>query len=90
MKKITLTLAVAFTATLLFAQDKALKEVQKNYLLGKIEAAKEVTDKIVADPANANSAEAWLWKSTLDAVAVANEKLKVTCTDCLNSSTMLF
>lgn len=86
MKKITLTLAIAIAASPLFAQDKAIKEIEKNYLLGKIEAAKELTDKLVADPANANKADAWLWKSTLDAVAFSDEALKAKCADCLNSS----
>ncbi len=87
MKKITLTIAsnVLFIAAV-FAQSKELKEVQKYYLTGKIEPAKEIVDKLAANPANANNAEVWIWKSTLDAEFSADEQLKTKCPDCLTSS----
>ena len=87
MKKITLTIAsnVLFI-TAIFAQSKELKEVEKNYLLGKIEPAKEIIDKLAANPANANNAEVWIWKSTLDAEISNNDALKAKCADCITSS----
>ena len=87
MKKTTLTIAsnVLFIAAI-FAQSKELKLVQSNYLLGKLEPAKEIVDKLAADPANANNAEVWIWKSTLDAEASSNDQLKAKCPDCLASS----
>ncbi len=87
MKKITLTIAsnVLFIAAI-FAQSKELKEVEKNYLLGKIEPAKEIIDKLVSNPANVNNADIWIWKSTLDAEVSNNDALKAKCADCLTSS----
>lgn len=87
MKKITLTIAsnVLFIATI-FAQSKELKEVEKNYLLGKIAPAKEIIDKLAANPANATNAEVWIWKSTLDAEISNSDDAITKCSDCLTSS----
>jgi len=87
MKKITLTIAsnVLFIATI-FAQSKELKEVEKNYLLGKIAPAKEIIDKLAANPANATNAEVWIWKSTLDAEISNSDDAITKCADCLTSS----
>ena len=87
MKKITLTLAIALSVSSLFAQDK--KFFDKMFLLytqKKVEQMKPEIDKVIADPANANNTELWLWKSTVDAEFESTENLKAKCADCFNSS----
>ncbi|MFY7963700.1 MAG: hypothetical protein ACOVO1_02280 [Chitinophagaceae bacterium] len=86
MKKTTLTLAITFGISSVFAQNKAFKDLEKNYLLGKLEASKDMIDKIVADPANANFPETWAWKSTIDAEMSSSDELKAKCADCFNTS----
>ena len=56
------------------AQD--LKKVQTFVLLGKIEDAKTENDKVLADPKGAVKAEAWYWKSRLNAALAKNEATK--------------
>ena len=85
MKKTTLTLAIVFGVSSLFAQTKGLADIEKLYLIGKLEACKEIADKLAADPNNKNNKEVWLWKSTIDASFVTNDALKAKCADCLTS-----
>ncbi len=60
MKKIfMLAMLFAFSASL-FAQ--SLDDVNKNLLLGKTQEAKTGIDKVLADPKNANKADAWYYK----------------------------
>ncbi len=90
MKKNTLAIACLLIINSSFAQNKAFKELEKNYLTGKLETSKEMIDKIVADAANANFPETWAWKSTIDAEVANNENLKSKCTTCLTSSLEAF
>lgn len=86
MKKITLTLAViAFSIATVFAQDKALKDIQKVFIINKFADAKQMTDALIKNSKYDDNAEAWLWKSTIDAVVFQDEKLSATCPTCLES-----
>ena len=64
---------------------KAIDNIQKTYLTGKLDAAKEAVDKLIADPANASSPEAWLWKSTIDADYTMKEESLAKCPTCASS-----
>lgn len=86
MKKITFALALAFIASNLFAQDKKLNDIQQKYLQQKNEEAKKAIDQIINLPEYEKNAEAWLWKSTLDAVALQDPKLSASCSNCLETS----
>ena len=60
MRKLLLTGLLAASFSGLFAQK--LDEVQEKFSKGKYDEAKEKIDKILADPKNANTANAWYWK----------------------------
>jgi len=76
MKKLSLLLTFAFALFLANAQDKAFKNVNTNFLLGKFEEAKTELDKAMADPKNESKAEAWLWKTRIWAELYGDEKLE--------------
>ncbi|MCX6209808.1 MAG: hypothetical protein NTZ59_10025, partial [Bacteroidetes bacterium] len=87
MKKITLTIgALAITSLSLFSQDKQFKEIEGKYYLQQFETVKQLVDKAILNPTNENNPEAWVWKSTIDAVIFQNEKLAASCPTCLESS----
>ncbi len=86
MKKITLTVAAALFTASLFSQDKLFTEVEKKYLTKDIKNAKQLIDQAIANPQYTNSAEFWLWKSTLDAVVAQDEKLNASCPTCIQTS----
>jgi hypothetical protein len=62
MKKL-LMIAFLFCAATGFAQDKMYKNLTFEYAKRDFEKSKVEIDKILADPKNQSSAEAWLWKS---------------------------
>lgn len=63
MRKLLLTGLLAATFSSLFAQK--LDEVQEKFSKGKYDEAKEKIDKILADPKNATTANAWYWKGKI-------------------------
>jgi hypothetical protein len=87
MKKNTLLIGGLLFISSSFAQDKKFfDKMFLAYSQKKIEQIKTEIDKVAADPANANNAEVWVWKSTIDAEMANSEELKAKCPDCLNSS----
>ncbi len=65
MRKFFLATAFALTVTSTFAQD-LLKDVQEKISKGKYDEAKEKLDKFMADPKNANNANAYYYKGVIN------------------------
>lgn len=63
MRKLFLTAAFAASLTIAYAQD--LKDVQEKISKGKYDEAKEKLDKFLADPKNANNANAYYYKGQI-------------------------
>ncbi|RYZ23168.1 MAG: tetratricopeptide repeat protein, partial [Chitinophagaceae bacterium] len=63
MRKLFLTAAFAASLTITYAQD--LKDVQEKISKGKYDEAKEKLDKFLADPKNANNANAYYYKGQI-------------------------
>jgi S-methylmethionine-dependent homocysteine/selenocysteine methylase len=64
MRKLFLAAAFAASVTGTFAQD--LKDVQEKISKGKYDEAKEKLDKFLADPKNANNANAYYYKGVIN------------------------
>ena len=76
MKKITTLLASIILYSLSFSQgNEMLKNVTKNYILGKVEAAKQEIDKLMGNPSVAADPEVLIWSLTLDAEVINNAAL---------------
>ena len=76
MKKITTLLASIILYSLSFSQgNEMLKNVTKNYILGKVEAAKQEIDKLMGNPSVAADPEVLIWSLTLDAEVINNAVL---------------
>src|SRR6476661_496778 len=63
MRKLLLTVLLATSAQLLFAQK--LDDVQEKISKGKYDEAKEKIDKFLADPKNQSNANAWYYKGKI-------------------------
>lgn len=63
MRKVFLAAAMAATVTIGYAQD--LKDVQEKISKGKYDEAREKLDKFMADPKNANNANAYFYKAQI-------------------------
>lgn len=86
MKKIF----VSFLVTICFfgittAQNsELLKAVTKNYILGKVEPAKQEMDKIMQNPSSLNDPELLIWSLTLDAEVINNPELSTKYPNLIN------
>lgn len=65
MRKFLTAAAMVATVTIGHAQDNGLKDVQEKISKGKYDEAKEKLDKFMADPKNANNANAYFYKAQI-------------------------
>ncbi|MEP6677507.1 MAG: hypothetical protein ABJA78_20265 [Ferruginibacter sp.] len=81
MKRFSLLMIAVLAGIIVFGQDmkdvKILASLKHDY-----PKAKEAVDKVLADPKNANSAEAYYWKSYIYNFLAKDDKTKGMCTDC--------
>ncbi len=85
MKRITTLLATIILCSLSFSQtNKLLESVTKNYLTGKVEAAKQDVDKLMENPNIASDPEVMIWSLTLDAEVINNTTLSAKYPNLIN------
>jgi hypothetical protein len=85
MKKITTLLASIILCSLSFSQtNKLLESVTKNYLTGKVEAAKQEVDKLMSSSSTASDPEILIWSLTLDAEVINDATLSVKYPNLIN------
>ena len=76
MKRITTLLATIILCSLSFSQtNKLLESVTKNYLTGKVEAAKQEMDKILGNPSSASDPEVLIYDLSINAEIIKDSLL---------------
>ncbi len=85
MKKITTLFATIILCSLSFSQSNPLLgSITKNYILGKVETAKQEMDKLMENPSSATDPELVIWSLTLDAEVINDSVLSTKYPNIIN------